>query len=135
MEKDKTVTASFTTAFWIAPSAWSLWLPKNDLNLQILLSLFSGSLYYSQVKKEIEMSAAAFMTDSVGKIFLLRQDGAYYPSEPVKCERDSGLSFHFSPCVYSQSKQFTLPFIVREVVAYAFCLKMIAWRVRHLIPS
>lgn len=96
MERDKTVTASFTTAFWIAPSASSLWLPQNDLNLQIVQSLFSGSLYYSQAKKEMEISAAVVMTDSVGWRFLLSQDGAYYPSDLVKWEWDSALSFHSS---------------------------------------
>lgn len=83
--------------FWIASSAWSLWLPKNHINLQIAQAVFSGSWYYSQAKREMEMSAAAFMTDSVEKPFLLSPDGARCPSALLKCGWDSTLSFHPSP--------------------------------------
>jgi len=52
--------------------------------LQIAQALLSGSWYYSQAKREMEMSAAALMTDSVGKLFHHGADGACYPSALLK---------------------------------------------------
>lgn len=48
---------------------------KNHLNLQIVQALFSGPPCTSQAKGDMGMSAAAFMTNSVGKLLLPSQDG------------------------------------------------------------
>lgn len=64
-EKIKTVTASFTTAFQMVSSAWSLRVLKNRLNLQIVQARFTVSSCYCQAKGAALGRSRVFMSESM----------------------------------------------------------------------
>lgn len=134
MERDKTVTASFTTAFWIAPSASSLWLPQNDLNLQIVQSLFLGLCTTVKQRRKWKYQQQWLWLTQWGDVsFWVKME--HITQVTWWNGNETQLWAFILLCgVYGPLKQLTLPIILFEVVAYAFYLKMIAWRLYHFIP-
>lgn len=112
---------------------------KNHLNLQIVPVLFSGPPCTSQAKEDMGMSAVAFMTSSVGKLFLLSQNGENYPSEPRKCcEWDSAMRFHSSLRLWL-IEAFSITFYPMSIWAWSICFlfktekqNLVVWRLDHL---